>query len=293
VSRARGGVVMIPANGILYSDLKVSAGDVLNHQGVDSEAYARFEMQARVWLGRVWKILADLFSLNLNTRGLSFSSRGARLQFEVAIVMILIIPALTLCYLVVSHSLEITMMGNVSKGLVMGLIPFFLLGVWLLVQYPLAVMKLRHHLRQLAEGALPDQIDLPRDSDDLKAIQKYLAMIVENARQRIKTIRDQQEALIAAEQQRVMVQSFGTICHHFGQPVTVVHVGTQLLEQEPLSPHGREVLGTCRDASVTMNELLQTLQGLSTCRTESYLDRNAAGEPVSDNLRILDITANA
>ena len=176
---------MIQANEISYPDLNVSARGVLSRQGVNREAYARFEMLARGWLSRVWKMFTGVFSLNLNAKVLSISSRGARLQFEVAMVMVLIIPALTLCYLMVSHSLEITILGNMTKGLVVGLIPFFLLGVWLLVQYPLAVMKLRHHLRQLAEGALPDQIDLPHDSDDLKAIQEYLATIVENARQRI------------------------------------------------------------------------------------------------------------
>jgi len=112
-----------------------------------------------------------------------------------------------------------------------------------------------------------------------------------NALQRRKmaeTIQKQQAELLEAERYRVMIESLGAACHHLGQPATVILAYLELMQRKESSPEIRTMLDDCRDAALSMAEILDKLRNVSAYRTVPYLPKRA-GEPSRLDERILQI----
>jgi len=87
-----------------------------------------------------------------------------------------------------------------------------------------------------------------------------------------KTIEQQQETLLEAERQRVMIQTLGAACHHIGQPATVLQIQMDLLLSHVTADEEIEQIKECAQEVHKISDILQQLQRTSTFRSIPYID---------------------
>lgn len=85
------------------------------------------------------------------------------------------------------------------------------------------------------------------------------------------------------ERQRVMMESFGTICHAIGQPMTVLMSSVEMMRLNLVDEAGRkEMTEMCYEAAIEIRDLLQKLNEKRHYATEQYRKTaNHADEIVS------------
>jgi DNA-binding response OmpR family regulator len=103
-----------------------------------------------------------------------------------------------------------------------------------------------------------------------------LRLVISNALQKSEMqqkIKEQREALLDAERQRVMMESVGAACHHFAQPLTTMLSNLQLLSKdEEIEESDKELmLEQCLRAAEMMRMILNKFQQVSEYRTRPYL----------------------
>jgi len=207
----------------------------------------------------------------LNRRSLSLSRRGAWGQVTVAAVLITILPALILAWIWKSH-LDGTTLPPIAAWCISGVVVLVIvLGYALLFKYPVSIVRLRQYLSTIASGGIPDQVTLTEDEDDLAAVQRYMERIVNMAEDRIKMIEKRHEIDLEAERQRVMVESIGAMCHHVGQPATVMSMCLYRLKTNPSPQDVPVILAECEAAFDSMTEILDQLRATSHYASEPYL----------------------
>lgn len=81
-----------------------------------------------------------------------------------------------------------------------------------------------------------------------------------------------QEAEKTLERNRVMIESVGTVCHHLGQPSTVLLGALEMLKRDSANADGQktELLDMSLKAAETIAELLRELNDLTIYRSEGY-----------------------
>lgn len=177
-----------------------------------------------------------------------------------------------------------------------------LCGYFILRQYPKNIMRIRKYLENIAKGELPEKIDLIISFDDIKSIEDYLNVIVSELRSkidslehqlqisksRLEIIKEQSEEIISAEQQRVMIRSLGAVCHHIGQPATVLRGYLHILKSQTKGEEELSSIDKCIAATEDIADILEKLSQLSEYRTVPYRTF-ADNEPHETNDYILDI----
>jgi len=103
-----------------------------------------------------------------------------------------------------------------------------------------------------------------------------LRLVISNAFQKFKMqqkIGEQRKALIEAERQRVMMESVGAACHHFGQPLTTMLINLQMLAKgEPIEESDKSrMFEECLKAAEIMRKILNKFQEVREYRTRPYL----------------------
>lgn len=119
---------------------------------------------------------------------ISIISQGSRRQFDAALAIITIIPALVIVAIMQMDELR-EAMGIVSCSLLItGLIILVVMGYVMLSRYPATVVKLRKHLEDIAHGELPSSIHLFQDENDIRAIEKGMNLILAQLRDKVKDV---------------------------------------------------------------------------------------------------------
>ena len=116
---------------------------------------------------------------------ISLSSRGARVQFEIAVALTSIIPLLALVYFATRGFWEDGHGIGAQELIVALVIALVSLGYGLLVKYPLTVIKLRRYLENIVKGELPAEIRLDDTEDDITSIQRCMNMILDQMKQKV------------------------------------------------------------------------------------------------------------
>ncbi|NCC50872.1 MAG: hypothetical protein EOM20_06605 [Spartobacteria bacterium] len=93
-------------------------------------------------------------------------------------------------------------------------------------------------------------------------------------------IETQRDELLAAERQRVVIESMAAACHHLGQPVTVLSGFLDLINSEISDQTTKEHLLECRNAVERIADLLHKFQALHEYQTEPYLVRENGPESI-------------
>ncbi len=104
-----------------------------------------------------------------------------------------------------------------------------------------------------------------------------LRLVISNALRKFEMqqkIDEQHAALLHAERQRVMMESVGATCHHFGQPLTVMLSNLQVLAEtkDIEEPEKQQMLHHCLRAAAMMKTILNKFQEVQEYRTRPYLD---------------------
>ncbi|MBM4163959.1 MAG: HD domain-containing protein, partial [Lentisphaerae bacterium] len=118
---------------------------------------------------------------------LSLSRRGAWAQLVVASLLITVLPMLCLIWMW-QADVNGLLTSSVAAGVSVVTIAIMLAGYTLLGKYPLNIVRMRNYLRMLASGDMPVRVHLSNDTDDLTAMQQYMADIVRQAADRIRVI---------------------------------------------------------------------------------------------------------
>ncbi|MEI8352952.1 MAG: HD domain-containing phosphohydrolase [Lentisphaerota bacterium] len=218
---------------------------------------------------------------------ISLSRRGAWAQLVVASLLITVLPMLCLIWLW-QADVNGLLTSSVAAGVSVVTIVIMLAGYTLLGKYPLNIVRMRNYLQMLASGDMPVRVHLSNDTDDLTAMQQYMADIVRQAADRIRVIQEQQERLLHTERQRVMIESLGSLCHHLGQPATRIAAHLYILQQQVEKPEMKKTVEECQQAFDALRDILTRLQRIVVYRTEPYL--NAPSEdPSHSDTKIISV----
>jgi hypothetical protein len=88
----------------------------------------------------------------------------------------------------------------------------------------------------------------------------------------------QRERQLLLDRHRVMTESFGSVCHHLGQPMTVITCYLEMMRKEKEEILVREMIDQSLEAVSSVNDLLHKFQKLCFYRTEPYLATRANGD---------------
>jgi len=124
-----------------------------------------------------------------------------------------------------------------------------------------------------------------------ESLQRAIANAVERVSMRL-ALERQRQMLLTAERHRIMLESLGSVCHHLGQPMTVITTYLEIMKRQETNPSLQNMINQCAEAMDRVNALLSKFQAVSTYRTEPYLE-TAEGAPALYTNRILasDLTA--
>jgi phosphoglycerate-specific signal transduction histidine kinase len=226
---------------------------------------------------------------------------------RVALALVVVIPLLSLCFVALTI-LWPTQTYSVTTRVVIIVfaVAMCVAGFTMLRRYPRNIERLRGYLQGMAEGRLPESIEMLDPEDDISAIEGYLNTILgelraqvsqlseqlDAARRMQRTIEAQADELIEAERQRVMIESLGAACHHIGQPATVLRVYLDFLGKEVESAEAHQKIETCVEAVDLIADVLEKLRRVGEYRTVPYRTFSDASDS-SKSLRILDIESGA
>jgi len=232
----------------------------------------------------------------------ALSTQRSRRQITIATSLLTAIPVLSIAFLTLinfsdyDYSLT-TQIAVTAFGICLGVT-----GYTILRQFPRNLERLTETLQQVAEGRLPDHVDLFKSAGDISDIEGYLNQVVGDLRDKIhrleraledaetmqRIIAQQNDDLVEAERTRVMIESLGAACHHIGQPATVLQMTLSLLREELTGNDHQSMLKSCEEAAEQIAEVLGRLRKLSDYRTVPYRPLQRDDGPGG---RILDIHA--
>lgn len=185
--------------------------------------------------------------------------------------MITVLPALILVWFWSGRGDGGVMPPGAVCGAAIAILIFILLGYALLIKYPVSIVRLRRYLSTLAAGGIPDAVTLTEEEDDLAAVQRHMERIVKLAEDRVYMLERRHAVELEAERQRVMVESMGAMCHHLGQPSTVLGMCLFRLKNQPRPEDIPEILKDMEDAFESMIQLLEEFRNLAAYASEPYL----------------------
>jgi signal transduction histidine kinase len=188
------------------------------------------------------------------------------------VILVAILPFLVLVYLGLNNYVPAGITLTWWLVILCLLFVVICLGFALLVKYPRTIISIRNYLKDVAEGEVPEVVQLLENESDITAIEQYFNMVIEQMRERVRTIREQREKLILAERQRVMTETICTTSHHLGQPATSIICYLELLRMRSLPDEASDIVENCVSEANRLRYLLAELQSITQYRTEPYVE---------------------
>jgi hypothetical protein len=231
----------------------------------------------------------------------SIISRNSKYQIDIAIVLVGIIPILVTVFLTILKPEYLSY--NIKIFIVATTILLAFSGIIILYKYPKNILKLRNYLESMAEGKLPEHIDFDHCEDDIIEIEKFLNAIIIDMKIKVEQLEaqltiekvlnqnmsKQTEHVVKKTQSKVMFESIGAVCHHIGQPATVLNTYLySLLKEKDLAPRVRAQLEECSRATNKIADILLQIQTLDGYKTVIYRNKDLEEKSAKDD-NILDI----
>lgn len=209
------------------------------------------------------------------------SANGSRVQFELCIVLVSLIPLFALAFLAIMdvHIMLRLLIFSVC-------LPVVAIGYAIVSKYPRAIKILRQDLSRISKEDLPEKIDLKTSDADIKAIAESLDDILVHTKERIDKIKQQQESIVEMERERVMYESIGTACHHMGQPAAVLSNNLRMMKNHPDKIDTEELTKECSDATDEIVKILHKLNEINEYKTTTYMPGSESGH---GDVNILDL----
>ena len=224
----------------------------------------------------------------------AFRSLKVDAQARVAVVLLALVPAMVCFYagLLLSGDHERIPGPAVLSTIVVCTLMIAASGWLILRKYARSVSRLRNYVVDIAAGSIMNSVllDHSQESDDLQCIEDSLNLILAQMNQQIrliesklriesrlrKALEQQQDDLLKAEQQRVMIQSLGTACHHLGQPATALRMRLYLLRTRAQSMEEMEEIDESFKDLESIESILAKLREVNEYRTVPYISASGA-----------------
>ncbi len=215
----------------------------------------------------------------------TMQSRRSGAYVSAAVALLSVIPLL--CCIVIMLSLYSDLLPDsdfVRMGATLFGLACFISGYCLLRVYPRNLLRLQQYLELLSNEEFPERVALISSEQDTFLLEQLLNRLIlkfqdkigqldqalAQSRMMLKTIEAQSEEILAAERQRVMLESIGAACHHIGQPTTLLMLYlTQLRSRNPASFEAQN-LGPCLEAVEQISDILERLRQTNDYRTVPY-----------------------
>lgn len=156
---------------------------------------------------------------------ISIVSRGARQQIGVAVALITIIPVLVAVYLFTGDAFHGGLWRNALLALI--LVSSIALGYVSICAYPLNIARLRRYMQDFVDGKTLEQVNLLKGMADIPAIEKCLALIVDQAREQVQRLEEEVEHRKVAES--LKDDFISTVSHELRTPLAISKEGIGLL----------------------------------------------------------------
>ena len=164
---------------------------------------------------------------------LSISSVGVRLHFDIALVLITIIPLLVFIFLVMGGYVTFKPGRGVYEPVAVLLIALVGLGYALLMRYPITMMKLRRYVEDMAAGVFPESVHLEQEETDLRSIEAGMNRILERLKAKVDAMAMEQAKLEKQLCKAQKLESIGAlasgIAHEINTPIQFVGDNTRFL----------------------------------------------------------------
>lgn len=249
--------------------------------------------------------MLDASRVKKTLQTISIRSQRSRAYIEAALALTTVIPLLSFCVIMLSLFTDLLpdstwlRAGVTGAGGVAGAAGYMMLRV-----YPANLERVRDYLSRIAAADLPERAELLPVEQDFSDIEFYLNEVIGGMQKHIvrldeelarsqrmlETIEKQSGEIVAAERQRVMLESLGAACHHIGQPMTVLSLYlTRMRDTHAAEEEGKE-LKACLDAVESISVILRKLMRVSEYRTVPYATyHNQADGGAESSVKILDI----
>lgn len=235
---------------------------------------------------------------------LSIRSQRSRAYLESAIALTTIIPLLCFCVIMLSLFTDLlpdsTMLrvGVGCAGSLAGMAGYVMLRV-----YPANLERVRDYLSRIASEDLPERAELLPVEQDFSDIEFYLNQVIgglqkhvvrldqelSRSQKMLETIEKQSVEIVAAERQRVMLESLGAACHHIGQPMTVLSLYLTRMHDMRKQENDEHELAACLEAVEKISVILKKLMHVSEYHTVPYATYHGDGDSPAGGLNIIDI----
>lgn len=219
---------------------------------------------------------------------LSLARRGAWGHIMVALILITILPILIAGWIWKSQLDGIDLPHSLIASAAVIVTLLILSGYGLLIKYPVSITRLRRYLQALSAGDLPAQVSLTGDEDDIAAVQRHLEKVVALAEERLRLLEYRHQNDLDREKHRVMVESIGAMCHHLGQPATVMSLCLYRLKHNPSPADIPEIMRELEEAFDSMTAILDELRDIPRYSSEPYL-KSTPEHPGDSLTRILKL----
>ena len=218
----------------------------------------------------------------------SLTSCDTRSNMSVIIALTSVIPLLCVAYLfIIQPAFAVTMAVTLSA------LASAISGFIISTRYPKAFAQLRDYLKEIAEGNVPDVVGLIGEDTDLRAIQRYIILMLDDLKRKIRLIEEQKSQLVELERRKAILNTIATACHYLGQPATIAILNLELLTRWPHGPEQARIICECKEALLEIRRLLLRLNELDDFKMEAYLPNEQQGhaDKGGDSILILDRVA--
>lgn len=189
----------------------------------------------------------------------SLKKMGVRVNLDIGIVMVTVIPMLSMLMLGVGDAWRSAAGGWVAA---FGCVLSPLVGYGILLRYPLTIIRLRKCIADVVRGELPEKIDLIEQDADIVSLTASLNSILDTLKR------------------KVMAESFGSACHHLGQPFTVVEICLEMMQRRGLVTELGALLDDAIASMARIRTVLHRMQAVDQYRTEIYMPPTGGRQPV-------------
>ncbi|MDP6525335.1 MAG: HAMP domain-containing sensor histidine kinase [Kiritimatiellia bacterium] len=164
----------------------------------------------------------------------SLSSTGARKHFDVAVVLLSVVPALMIAYFTLRPGAGfLDAIQTLAVWLAVGI--SHSLGYAILLKYPRTIIRLRACLEDIVRGEFPGDVSLVQSEDDIASIEKSMNLVLASLKQKVERIEientELQGRLLEARKLEAIGVLAGGIAHEINTPLQLISSNLQLLTQ--------------------------------------------------------------
>jgi signal transduction histidine kinase len=165
----------------------------------------------------------------------SLSSRGSRVQFDVAISLMLIIPLLTSAVLVIHVTQSLDIPAPYYAMCLFGFVLSPAIGFSMVSRYPQLIVRLRGYLEDVVRGVLPEKVSLFARESDVAAVEDALNLVLDTLRKRLQRVEIEKKDLEQELQEVRTLEAIGTlssgIAHEINTPLQFIRVNLDFLAE--------------------------------------------------------------